>query len=328
MVITCKTGYQILFKGLDDVEKIKSITPIKGVLTDIWVEEATETSLDDIRQLKKRLRGLSGVLKRLSLSFNPIYKNHWLFKEFFTYFDESKPVYRDGEKLVILKTTYKDNRFLEQDDIDELENETDEYWHNVYTLGNWGTLGDVIFKNWEIQDISEEQKKTFDNFRNGLDFGYANDPAAFGRSHYDKKHKIIYILEEVYETGLTNSELANRIRPIVGKERVVCDSSEPKSIKELKMEGIPAVSAKKGKDSVNYGIQWLQQQHIIIDKSCQNAINEFQLYQWKKDRLGVAVSPPKPIDKDNHFIDQLRYAFEEDYPIKGSSNVEHVSIFC
>lgn len=312
MVVTCKTGCQALFKGLDDVEKIKSITPAKGVLTDVWIEEATEISLDDIRQLKKRLRGKSKVLKRLALSFNPIYKNHWLFKEFFTYFDEKQQLYRDGKKLVILKTTYKDNRFLEQDDIDELENETDEYWYNVYTLGKWGTLGDVIFKNWEIRDITDQEMKIFDNYRNGLDFGFAKDPAAFIRSHYDKKHKIIYILNEVYEIGLTNPELAILVDTILGDDYVVCDSAEPKSIRELKINGISAIPAVKGKDSVNFGIQWLQQQKIVIDRHCQNVINEFQLYQWKRDKFGVPLSPPKPVDRDNHAIDATRYAYEDD----------------
>ena len=145
MTITCINGYQIYFRGLDDAEKLKGIIPIKGVITDVWVEEATEIKWEDFKQLKKRLRGRSKVLKRITLSFNPIMRSHWIFKEFFTNWVEGNFEYHD-DKLLILKTTYKDNlKFLEQDDIDELENEQDPYYRDVYTLGNWGVLGDLIF---------------------------------------------------------------------------------------------------------------------------------------------------------------------------------------
>ncbi|MBA7557904.1 hypothetical protein ES705_50686 [subsurface metagenome] len=134
MTITCVTGYQILFRGLDDAEKLKSIIPEKGVITDILIEEATETKRDDVKQLYKRLRGKSKVLKRLTMAFNPIIRTHWIFKEYFKNWVEGETEYHD-DKLSILKTTYKDNRFLEQDDIDELENEQDPYYREVYTLG-------------------------------------------------------------------------------------------------------------------------------------------------------------------------------------------------
>ena len=179
MTITCITGYQIYFRGLDDTEKLKGIIPIKGVITDVWIEEATETKHDDYMHLKKRLRGKSKVLKRLTLSFNPIMRSHWIFKEFFKNWIEGTFEYHD-DKLSILKTTYKNNKFLEQDDIDELENEKDPYYRDVYTLGNWGILGDLIFTNWRIEDLSK-LKNTFGTYYNGLDFGYSNDPTAAGR---------------------------------------------------------------------------------------------------------------------------------------------------
>ena len=135
MLITCLlNGSQILFSGLDDTEKIKSITPASGVLTDIWIEEATEIARDDYKQLEKRLRGVSIHPKRITMSFNPIYKEHWLYTEFFHHWDESKTEYHD-DGLSILKTTYKDNRFLTDDDEQALANEKDEYYRNVYTLG-------------------------------------------------------------------------------------------------------------------------------------------------------------------------------------------------
>ena len=307
MTITCITGYQIYFRGLDDAEKLKGIIPEKGVITDIWVEEATETKRDDIKQLNKRLRGKSKVPKRITLSFNPIMRSHWIFKEYFGEWVEGKTEYHD-DKLIILKTTYKDNlRFLEQDDIDELENEQDPYYRDVYTLGNWGILGDLIFTNWKIEDLSE-LKNTFGTYYNGLDFGYSNDEAAAGRQAI--KGKKLYILQEIiYEKGLTNDVLASKLKPAIGKEYIRCDSAEPKSIAELRGYGIEALSAKKGPGSVNFGIQYLKQFEIIIDRSCQNAINEFQQYQWKKDRDGVAMNVP--VDKFNHFIDQVRYALNE-----------------
>ena len=135
MLITCSLhGSQILFAGLDDVEKIKSITPANGVLTDIWIEEATETSYDDYKQLEKRLRGESRHPKRITMSFNPVYKEHWIFRQFFGNWQDGASEYHD-DGMSILKTTYLDNRFLTQDDRDALENESDQYYRDVYTLG-------------------------------------------------------------------------------------------------------------------------------------------------------------------------------------------------
>jgi len=310
MTITASNGYQILFCGLDDAQKLKSITPAKGVITDILVEEATEIEYSDYKEISKRLRGKSDFkgIKRITFAFNPILQTHWLYTEFFGKWNDSMTRYED-ENVSILKTTYKDNAFLEQDDIERLENETDEYYYNVYTLGNWGVLGSVIFKNWKVEDCSEI-RKIADNHKNGLDFGFASDPAALVRTHYDRKHKTIYILDELYQRGMTNDILAEEVKTMIGYEYVICDSSEPKSIKELKNHNINAIGAKKGKDSVVHGIQWLQQHKIIIDPLCQNFKNEIQQYQWKEVQ-GQAV--PIPIDKNNHLIDALRYAYEDEY---------------
>jgi len=307
MTITCITGYQILFRGLDDAEKLKSIIPEKGVITDILIEEATETKRDDVKQLYKRLRGKSKVLKRLTLCFNPIFRTHWIFKEYFKNWVEGETEYHD-DRLSILKTTYKDNlRFLEQDDIDELENEQDPYYRDVYTLGNWGILGDLIFTNWKIEDLTKI-KDTFGTYYNGLDFGFSNDPSAAGRQAI--KGKKLYILQElIYEKGLTNDVIALKLKPAIGKEYIRCDSSEPKSIAELRGYGIEALAARKGPGSVNFGIQYLKQFQIIIDRKCQNAINEIQLYQWKKDKDGNVINVP--VDKNNHFMDQIRYAIND-----------------
>lgn len=310
MVITCVNGFQIIFLGIDDVEKIKSITPEQGVITDILIEEATETAENDVRQLEKRLRGRANVKKRLTLVFNPILRTHWIHQRYFKnkFYDGDK-VYND-DNLSIMKSTYKNNlKFLEDDDIKALENETNEYFYQVYTLGMWGVLGDAIFTNWKAENLKEKIPH-FDNIRNGLDFGYSADPAAYNRIHYDKKKKLIYIFNEIHEYGLTNPQLANKLKPVIERERIVCDSAEPKSIQELKDNGINAVGAVKGKDSINFGIQWLQQHQILIDKSCQETVNEFQMYQWKKTKTGEKMNIP--IDRCNHHIDDIRYALEGD----------------
>jgi len=325
LVITCENGYQILFIGLDDVEKVKSITPLQGVFTDLWVEESTEVDRATVKQLYKRQRGGDPKIpKRLTMSFNPIMQSHWIYEEYFSSISltDSQTEYK-SDSLSILKTWYVHNRFLTPDDVEDLENETDKYYYNVYTLGNWGVLGNVIFTNWSIQDLSGMQS-LFTSRRNGLDFGFSSDPAALSRSHYDRKHKTIYIFEELYERGLTNDVLAVELIPIIGRDRLVCDSAEPKSIAELRKYGVNAVGAKKGKDSVMHGIQWLQQQTIVIDVSCINTKNEFMQYKWREDRNGNAIR--EPVDKNNHIIDGTRYAYEDDAAMRPAARglVDHV----
>ena len=234
LTITCRNGYQIIFAGLDDTEKLKSITSAQGVITDIWIEEATETEQASVKQLLKRQRGGSqDTPKRLTMSFNPILQTHWIYEEYF-----SKIAWADdqieytGDGLTILKTWYIHNRFLTEDDKRDLENETDKYYYNVYTLGNWGVLGNVIFTNWEVRDLSGMFDQ-FTNRRNGLDFGFSSDPAALSRSHYDRRRKTIYFYAELYERGLTNDVLAAELLPIIEQDQLRCDSAEPKSIAEL-----------------------------------------------------------------------------------------------
>jgi phage terminase large subunit len=309
MVITYKKNRnQILFAGLDDAQKLKSITPIKGVIEKIWIEEGTEVSYQSYKELTKRLRGETSGKKQVIITFNPILKTSWIYTEFFNGWEDSKREFK-GNGVAILKTTYKDNAFLTEDDKKLLENETDEYYYNVYTLGNWGVLGAVIFKNWSVEDLSE-MRKTADNYCNGLDFGFAEDEAALIRVHYDRKHKSIYVLDELYEKGLTNDVLAREIKNIIGYEYVTCDSAEPKSIQELKNEGISALGAKKGKDSVQHGLQWLQQHKIFVDMRCQNFKNEIAQYKWQEDKQGNVI--PIPVGKRDHLISALRYALERE----------------
>jgi phage terminase large subunit len=315
--ILCSNGYQMVFVGLDDTEKLKSLTPAKGVWTDVRVEEATETEQSSIKQLLKRQRGGDeNTKKRLTLSFNPVLKTSWIYREYFLdnkWADDQKEFHSDD--LSILKTTYRDNAFLTKEDIYGLENEKDQYYYSVYTEGNWGVLGDVIFKNIHYVDLNQPgeyylpvEQRT--NRRNGLDFGFSSDPAAMPCMHLDKMRKRIYFFDELYERGLTNQELAPMVTALIGRERVVCDSSEPKSIQELQIAGVNASGAKKGKDSVNFGVQWLQGYEIIIGLNCVNAYREFTTYHWKKNKDGESLRIP--VDKDNHLIDGARYGLEDD----------------
>jgi len=322
--ITCINGYQAFFVGLDDVEKIKSIVPEIGVITDIWVEEATEVQDNKVfKSLMRRQRGGdSNTPKRFTISFNPILQDHQIYTNYFApiAWAEDQTEYHSNE-LSILRTWFEHNKFLTDADKHDLTSEQDKYFSDVYTWGKFGVLGNVIFKNWVIEDLSQ-MRNQFTNKRHGLDFGFASDPAAAASWHFDKKKKEIYIFEEFYERELTNDELATELLKMFGKELVKCDSSEPKSIKELRNAGVNAEGARKGPDSVNFGIQWLQGCKLHVDKSCINFQNELRQYKWKEGVDGKPVSPPKPVDAKNHLIDQLRYGSEDDMletPSRGRS---------
>lgn len=309
MVITCTlNNRQILFCGLDDPEKVKSITPQDGVLERIFIEEATEVKRDSYLQLKKRLRGRSAHSKHILMAFNPILKSHWIYKDFFGKWEDGKNKYEDKD-VTILKTTYKDNLFLTKADRELLENESDPYFYNVYTLGNWGVLGHVIFKNWRVENLTKLIPK-FDKIRNGMDFGYSSDPNALIKTHIDKAQKKLYVYNEHYQAGMSDEELVRVSSKLFGREYVTCDSAEPKTIDYLVMHGINAIPAVKGSDSILRGIRYLQGYEIIIHTECQNFKNEIEQYHWKEDKYGNAMADP--VDKDNHLMDALRYACESD----------------
>jgi phage terminase large subunit len=296
MTVDCRLNdCQAVFSGQDDPEKIKSIRPKKGVFTRAILEEATEFERGDLKQIQRRLRGEISLKKCIILLFNPILKSHWIYDEFFKGLWQDDKQYMERGGVSILKTTYKDNRFLSKDDIDVLENETDKYWHDVYTLGNWGILGNLIYTNWEVRSFD---KFGFDSYNNGLDWGFSKDQFAVGRFHLDFKKKELYVCGEIYERGLTNKPAAERTLELIGKDQVVADSAEPKSIVEFQGYGVNIIGAPKGKGSIEYDIKWLQQFKIIIHPDCYNFQNEIAKYKWIEDKNGNVL--PKPVDKDNH----------------------------
>ena len=296
MTLKSSTGSSLITSGLDDVEKLKSVANINR----IWVEEASEISETDFNQLDLRMRGQSQIGYQLTMTFNPISELHWIKRMFF---DVGK------DDAYILKTTYRDNRFIDErykQTLEELK-EQDYQYYRIYALGDWGSLGNVIYSNWEKADLSKK-KETFDNYYNGLDFGFSDDPTAFVRVHFDRKKKTIYITEEMYQRGMFIDDIAEELKPIVGHELITCDSSEPRSIEDLKRNSIRARGAKKGPGSIEHGIKWLQGHKIIVDSGCSNIIKELTSYKWREDKDGNVL--PKPVDRDNHGLDALRYALE------------------
>lgn len=298
--ITLPNGSVFLFKGLDDSEKIKSITDI----SDIWIEEATELTLDDFTQLNLRLRS-NKPNNQIFLSFNPVSKANWVYQQFFA----------NKTDAFVLKTTYKDNRFLPGDYIKSLEEmkENNYTYYKIYALGDFCSLDRLIYTSWEQCefDVNELiQQKRFTTIT-GLDFGFTNDPTAFVVGLADSKKKELYIFDEFSDTGLLNPDIAKMIIDLgYSKNFIYADCAEQKSIEEIRRAGVRKIKpCKKGADSVIFGIQQLQQYKMYVLPSCEGIITELQNYSWEKDKkTGEYLN--KPIDKYNHFLDALRYGMQ------------------
>lgn len=299
--ITLPNESVFLFKGMDDSEKIKSITDI----TDIWCEEATELLETDFTQLDLRLRALSGNLQ-LIVSFNPVSKVNWVFKKWF-----AEGAIYDADNTVIKKTTYKDNKFLPPEYVAALEEkaQTNPTYYRIYALGEFCSLDKLVFNNWRIEDF--DNATISGDLLVGLDFGFINDISALTASLLVEDEKKIYIFNEWGDTNKTNDELAQIIKNLgFSKSVITADCAEQKSIAELKKAGITRIKAcEKGKDSILHGIQKLQQYEIIVHSNCTGIITEFQNYSWQKDKKTDEYINT-PIDKFNHYIDALRYSMQ------------------
>lgn len=294
--IEVENGSIFLFKGIDDGgEKIKSITG----LTDIVIEEATELTFDEFTQLDLRLRAQAQNLQ-IYLAFNPVSKVNWCYKHWFS---GKQPL-----DTFILKTTYKDNRFLPQEYIKALEatKKTNPAYYNIYALGEFCSLDKLVYNNWTIGEMKPKGELII-----GLDFGYVNDATAFVVAYLDDEEKRIYIVDEYYERAMLNDQIAQMIKyKGYGKEMIIADSAEQKSIEEIRREGVSRIRpAVKGQGSILQGIQKLQQYEIIVNPKCVNTITEFQNYSWIKDK-NTNEYINKPIDTYNHCLDALRYALQ------------------
>lgn len=330
MVLECRlSGAQALFVGMDDPEKVKSISPKRGVLTDVWIEEATEVSNDGYKQLTKRVRGASPFVKRVTLSFNPVLKSHWIYREFFDGLWRGGGPIENGElridnqdesaegltvvpgryvsdgRVGILKSTYRDNRFLSADDIDELENEPDAYYRAVYTNGDWGVLGQLVFTTWESYGFPREAE-WFDAVSQGADFGY-NDPSVM--LSLGRRDGTVYVRHEFYRRKLTNTELIREVSkdPLFDPEAdTIADSAEPDRIREWQAAGWYMTGVDKRPGYLKASVDWLKGRKIIVHPSCVKTIEELRGWEYLRDRTSGEYTD-KPADINDHAMSALRY---------------------
>lgn len=307
------TGQTIYFRGLDDPLKVTSITVDVGSLCWMWIEEAYEImNEDDFNILDESIRGQveDDLYKQITMTFNPWNEHHWIKSRFF----DADP----DPDILALTTNYMCNEFLDRADLKVFETmkENNPRRYRVAGLGDWGIVDGLVFENWEekaFDHTSEAFKKKHPDIISvfGLDFGYTNDPTALFCGLVDKEAKIIYVFDELYKKGMSNEAIAEDVTKMgYRKEKIRADSAEPKSIDRLKVLGIQNIRrARKGKDSVNNGIDHIQDYKIIIHPRCVNFITEISNYTWDKDKFGNKIN--KPIDDFNHLMDAMRYAMED-----------------
>jgi phage terminase large subunit len=282
LIYEFKNGSVIEFFSADDSSKLR------GARRDIlYINECNNVTFDSYNELAIRTR------KEVYLDFNPA-NEFWVHKEL-----KNEP---DSDFLIL---TYKDNEALDQSIIDQIEKnkekaKTSSYWANwwkVYGEGQLGMLEGVVFSNWKTIDTIPQEAKLIGI---GLDFGYTNDPTAIIEIYNYNGQRIVN--EVAYQTGLLNSDIAKLLPKHV---MVYADSSEPKSIDEIKRHGITIKGVTKGKDSINYGIDVMQRNEYLVTSNSSNLIKELRAYVWDTDKQGNRLN--KPIDFNNHAIDAFRY---------------------
>tara|TARA_R100001163_G_scaffold40037_1_gene30371 strand:- start:1137 stop:2291 length:1155 start_codon:yes stop_codon:yes gene_type:complete len=252
----------------------------------LYINEANELSLEDFRQLILR------TTTRTIIDYNPADEYHWIYDHVL-----------ERNDVEFFKTTYKDNPYLEQSVIDEIERfkETDENYWRIYGLGERGVNVSAIFPQWQIADNLPENAKLV---AYGMDWGFTNDPTALvsvWRVDYS-----LYIKEHLYKTGMTNQDISNELDALqLDRTPIICDSAEPKSIEELHRLGHNVKPAKKGPDSIRLGIDIMKRHKLYILADSTNAQKEFRNYRWETDKNGVNLSKPK--DANNHIVDAVRY---------------------
>ena len=272
------------FIGADDQQKLRGAK--RNIL---YCNEANELEYkQEFFQLLMRTEN------KIYVDFNPDDEQVWINQEL-----EIKRSNEIGDVEVIV-SNYKDNSFLPASLIKEIEylQHTDKEFWKIYGLGEYGNISGIVFENVNYVDTMPDCKLV----AYGLDFGYSLDPSACVAVY--RKDDELYLKEVLYEKGLTNQDLANRLKPIVERNEVICDSAEPKSIEELYRMNINAKGAVKGKDSILNGIDILKRFKINVVNSS-NLKKEFRSYKWATDKYGNSLQ--KPVDKFNHLLDALRY---------------------
>ncbi len=304
------TGQRIIFRGLDNVEKIASTTVEHGVLCWVWVEEAfeipREVDFDKLDLSVPRGEVASPLFKQTTLTFNPWDGNHWLKARFFDHHDP---------QVLAMTTDYRCNEFLDEVDRQRYDRMREQHprQYAVAGLGEWGHSEGLVFDNWQVEAFSRGDLQR-EGLRHifGLDYGYANDPTAFIAAAVDELEKTIYIYDEHYEKRMLNDDIAAMLtRKGYQKERIRADSAEPKSNDDLRRLGIGRIQpARKGADSVVAGIARLQEYRLLVHPRCVHTVAELNAYCWQNGmRDGEFIN--RPADRDNHLMDALRYAMED-----------------
>ena len=306
------TGQKIYFRGLDDPLKVTSITVENGYLCWCWIEEAYEI-MDEraFDMLDESIRGgipkETGLFKQITLTFNPWNEKHWLKARFF----DAPP----DPDILALTTNYLCNEWLDQADLKVFETmrENNPRRYQVAGLGGWGIVEGLVFENWkeEAFETAAIAKKPDVVSAFGLDFGYTNDPTALFCGLVSQEEKTIWVFDELYEKALSNRAICDRVTAMgYAKERIRADCAEPKSIDELRELGLYRITpARKGRDSINNGIQYIQDYRIVIHPRCVNFLTEISNYTWAEDKFGGKLN--RPIDAFNHLMDAMRYALED-----------------
>jgi len=288
---------RLIFGGLDHWQKLKSIKGITGY----WVEEMTELGRQEFIEINLAFRDITGHYPQGICTFNPdAALAQWIKAD---YFDNPKP------DIMLHHSTVYDNPIpaMRKAYIKKLEAlcGNDPMYRKVYIEGQWAALKGRIF-SWDVQELPPNM--AFDIWYGG-DFGFSIDPAAVVKVYKKSNH---YWLQEIlYERELTNQALAARLKsidPDITKHISYWDSAEPKSIAELRQCGLRAYPAEKGPDSVRSGIDLMKSLHIHIIPGSPNLIEEARNYRNKCDKNGEIISPPEPIDHDDHTMAASRYA--------------------
>lgn len=297
------TGQTIIFRGLDCASKLKSIKPKKGYFSFIWFEEFAELDSELLLRSVQQSVMRGGQDFTVFRSFNPpISRNNWA----------NMYIQKPDPKSITLLTNYTmvPEEWLGESFIYEAERLKEinpQAYLNEY-MGEAVGDGSTVFPSLEVRTITEEEEKNLVYIFQGLDFGFAVDPACFLRVAFDRKTDTIFVLDEIYEKGLSNAELARRIiEKGYNEYEVICDSAEPKSISDLRDCGIYAKACHKYPGCVQYRIKWLQRHKIVVDpKRTPNACRELTMYSYPVDKNGNLES--RLPDKDNHAIDGLSYS--------------------
>lgn len=305
LAIEFPNGSQVIMKGTDDESKLLSISGI----TDCFIEECTEVPVEIFDQLILRIRDATRSL-HFYIAFNPVSETHWLKSRVV----ENEELMKDG---FVCHSTYKDNMFLPESYHIAMEEMrlSNPAKYRIYGLGQWGTTGKLVYENWDVQnfnvgDVFKSHPNIHQHF--GLDWGFSSDPSAFVYALVDLESMEIFIVDEMYKSGMLNKDIAIWLTNH-GYQYcpIVCDSAEQKSIADLKRLGITKVrAARKGKGSVNAGIDLISSFKIHVHPNCENTIQELSSYAYIKDKRTNEYTN-KPQDKNNHLMDALRYALEE-----------------